>query len=164
MFTFIKEYQKENLKGDIPSGIVVFLVALPLCVGIAFASNTPILSGIIAGILGGIVVGMISKSNFSVSGPAAGLTLIVSNAVFELSSYQALFAAIVLAGIFQIIFGFLKAGIIGSFFPSSVIKGMLAAIGIILLLKQIPHAIGYDLDYEGDFNFSNGIIKTPSVN
>jgi carbonic anhydrase len=153
MLTFIKEYQKEHLKNDLPSGIVVFLVALPLCVGIAFASNTPILSGIIAGVFGGIVVGLISKSNFSVSGPAAGLTLLVSSAVYDLGNNQALYAAVVLAGIFQIFFGLVKAGIIGSFFPSSVIKGMLAAIGIILLLKQIPHAIGYDLDYEGDFNF-----------
>ncbi|MCU0430924.1 MAG: SulP family inorganic anion transporter [Cytophagaceae bacterium] len=147
------QISNDTLRNDLPSGLVVFLVALPLCVGIAFASGTPILSGIIAGIVGGIVVSLISNSAFSVSGPAAGLTLLVSNAVLGLNNLHALFAAVVLAGVFQVIFGFLRAGVIGSFFPSSVIKGMLAAIGIILLLKQIPHAIGYDLDYEGDFDF-----------
>lgn len=153
MLNLFKDFQKENLKHDIPSGIVVFLVALPLCIGIAFASGTPLISGIIAGIVGGIVVASLSNSNFSVSGPAAGLTVIIYDAVYQLPNYETLFAAVVLGGVFQLFFSAIRAGIIGSFFPSSVIKGMLAAIGIILLLKQVPHAVGYDLDYEGDFNF-----------
>ena len=144
---------RENLKNDIPSGIVVFLVALPLCLGIALASGAPLLSGVIAGIMGGIVVGSLSGSQLSVSGPAAGLTLIVLTAIENLQSFEAFLLAVVIAGILQIIFGFLKAGIIGHFFPSSVIKGMLAAIGVILILKQIPHALGDDRDYEGDDAF-----------
>ncbi|HSZ24384.1 MAG TPA: SulP family inorganic anion transporter [Cytophagaceae bacterium] len=153
---------KENLKSelnlkdlphDLSSGLVVFLVALPLCIGIAFASGAPILSGILAGIVGGVVVTLISNSPLSVSGPAAGLTVIVLTSIKELGSYEVFLLALLVAGIMQLAFGFLQAGVIGSFFPSSVIKGMLASIGIILILKQIPHALGYDLDYEGDFNF-----------
>lgn len=153
---------KENLKSeinlkdlphDLSSGLVVFLVALPLCIGIAFASGAPILSGILAGIVGGIVVGSFSNSPLSVSGPAAGLTVIVAASITELGSYETFLFALLIGGIIQVIFGFIKAGVIGSFFPNSVIKGMLASIGIILILKQIPHALGYDLDYEGDFDF-----------
>ncbi len=141
------------IKNDLPSGLVVFLVALPLCLGIALASGAPLFSGIIAGIIGGTVVAFTSGSALSVSGPAAGLTVIVLNAIHQLGSYDVFLLAVVLAGLIQIILGFLKAGIIGYYFPSSVIKGMLAAIGIILILKQIPHSFGYDKDNEGDFDF-----------
>jgi carbonic anhydrase len=143
----------KDLPYDLSSGLVVFLVALPLCIGIAFASDAPVFSGILAGIVGGIVVSLVSKSPLSVSGPAAGLTVVVLTSVNELGSYETFLLALLFAGVLQLAFGFMKAGIIGSFFPSSVIKGMLASIGIILLLKQIPHALGYDRDYEGDFNF-----------
>lgn len=142
-----------NLKYDIPAGLVVFLVALPLCLGIALASGAPLFAGIISGIVGGIVVGALSGSSLSVSGPAAGLTVIVLNAIDVLETYEVFLAAVVLAGIIQLALGFLKAGIIGHFFPVSVIKGMLAAIGLILILKQIPHAFGYDADPEGDQSF-----------
>lgn len=141
------------LKNDLPSGLVVFLVALPLCLGIALASGAPLFSGIIAGMIGGTVVAFTSGSSLSVSGPAAGLTVIVLNAIHTLGSYEIFLSAVVLAGLIQIALGFLKAGVIGYYFPSSVIKGMLAAIGIILILKQIPHALGYDKDNEGDFDF-----------
>lgn len=142
-----------NLKYDLPAGLVVFLVALPLCLGIALASGAPLFAGIIAGIAGGIVVGSLSGSSLSVSGPAAGLTVIVLNAIDVLDTYEVFLSAVVLAGVFQLILGYLKAGIIGHFFPVSVIKGMLAAIGLILILKQIPHAFGYDADPEGDQSF-----------
>jgi MFS superfamily sulfate permease-like transporter len=149
----IKGLTFEYLKNDLPSGLVVFFVALPLCLGIALASGAPLFSGIIAGIVGGMVVAFASGSSLSVSGPAAGLTVIVINAISTLGSYEVFLLAVAMAGILQIILGFLKAGIIGYYFPSNVIKGMLAAIGIILILKQIPHAIGYDVDNEGDFDF-----------
>lgn len=142
-----------NLKYDIPASIVVFLVALPLCLGIALASGAPMFSGIIAGIVGGIVIGSLSGSNLSVSGPAAGLTTIVAASISDLNSYEAFLCAVVLAGFLQMVLGLLKAGIIGNFFPASVIKGMLAAIGLILILKQIPHAVGFDADFEGDESF-----------
>jgi len=138
---------------DFPASVVVFLVALPLCLGIALASGAPLFSGLIAGIVGGVVVGALSGSSVSVSGPAAGLTTIVAAAILDLGSFQAFLLSVVLAGIIQIGLGFAKAGSIGHFFPSAVIKGMLAAIGLILILKQIPHAIGYDEDFEGDESF-----------
>jgi MFS superfamily sulfate permease-like transporter len=141
------------LNNDIPAGLVVFLVALPLCLGIALASGAPLFSGLIAGIAGGLVVAVLSGSQLAVSGPAAGLTVIVLDAIKGLGSFEAFLLAVVLAGGIQIILGYIKAGTIGNYFPSSVIKGMLAAIGIILILKQIPHAVGYDKDYEGDFAF-----------
>ncbi len=131
-----------NLGSDLPSGLVVFLVALPLCLGIALASGAPLFSGIIAGVIGGIVVGSLSGSHTAVSGPAAGLTVIVLNAIDELGSFELFLCAVVLAGVIQIALGVLKAGIIGYYFPSSVIKGMLAGIGIILIIKQIPYAFG----------------------
>jgi MFS superfamily sulfate permease-like transporter len=143
----------DHLKNDLPSGLVVFLVALPLCLGIALASGAPLFSGIIAGIVGGTVIAFASGSSLSVSGPAAGLTVIVHNAITELGQYEIFLVAVVFAGLLQIILGYLKAGIIGYYFPSNVIKGMLAAIGIILILKQIPHAVGYDVDNEGDEAF-----------
>lgn len=142
-----------HLKNDFPASIVVFFVALPLCLGIALASGAPLFSGIIAGVVGGVVVGMISNSSLGVSGPAAGLAVIVLSAIEELKVFEAFLVAVVLAGLFQIILGILKAGVIGYYFPSSVIKGMLAAIGVIIILKQIPHAFGYDKDYEGDLSF-----------
>ncbi|NBO19319.1 MAG: SulP family inorganic anion transporter [Proteobacteria bacterium] len=143
----------KNLRYDLPASVVVVLVALPLCLGVALASGAPLFSGLIAGIVGGIVIGSLSKSPLSVSGPAAGLTVIVYNAIQTLPSYEAFLAAVVMAGAMQLGLGFLRAGIIGDFFPASVIKGMLAAIGLILILKQLPHAVGYDADYEGDDSF-----------
>ena len=143
----------QNLSSDLPAALVVFLVALPLCLGIALGSGAPLFSGIIAGIVGGIVVGVVSGSQLSVSGPAAGLTVIVAAAIVGAPSYEAFLAAVVLAGIMQVILGKLKAGVVGDYIPSSVIKGMLAAIGLILIFKQLPHLIGYDADYEGDETF-----------
>ncbi|MDT0685302.1 SulP family inorganic anion transporter [Autumnicola psychrophila] len=134
----------KNLNKDLPASIVVFFVALPLCLGIALASGAPLFSGLIAGIVGGIVVGAMSGSSVGVSGPAAGLAAIVLAAIVSLGSYQDFLLAVVLAGAIQILFGVLKAGIIGYYFPSSVIKGMLTGIGIIIILKQIPHFFGYD--------------------
>ncbi len=143
----------KDLGSDIPAGIVVFFVAVPLCLGIALASGAPLFSGVIAGIVGGIVVGLLSGSQLGVSGPAAGLAVIVLSAINELGSFEVFLMAVVLTGVIQVILGLLQAGIIGYYFPSSVIKGMLAAIGIIIFLKQIPHAFGYDKDYEGDLDF-----------
>lgn len=142
-----------NLKYDLPASLVVFLVATPLCLGIAMASGAPLFAGIIAGIVGGIVVGLASGSPLGVSGPAAGLAVIVLNAIASLGSYQAFLLAVVLAGLFQIALGYMRAGIIGYYFPSSVIKGMLSGIGLIIVLKQIPHAFGYDRDPEGSMTF-----------
>jgi MFS superfamily sulfate permease-like transporter len=143
----------KNFKADIPASIVVFFVALPLCLGIALASGAPLFSGLISGIVGGIVVGAISGSQIGVSGPAAGLAAIVLTAIGALGGYQNFLLAVVLGGVIQLVFGFLKAGIIGYYFPSSVIKGMLTGIGIIIILKQIPHFFGYDANPEGDFAF-----------
>lgn len=143
----------KNLPYDLPASLVVFFVAVPLCLGISLASGAPLLGGLIAGAIGGIVAGALSGSPLSVSGPAAGLTSIVLASIQDLGTYQAFMAAVVLAGAFQLILGFIRAGVIGHFFPSSVIKGMLAGIGTILILKQIPHAFGNDTDYEGDESF-----------
>jgi len=142
-----------NLKSDFASGLVVFLVALPLCLGIALASGAPLFSGIIAGVIGGIVVGYLSKSHISVSGPAAGLTAIVLAAITDLGAFNIFLTAVLLAGIIQLTLGFLKAGSISNFFPNNVIEGMLAGIGVIIILKQIPHVFGLDKDYFGDLNF-----------
>ncbi|MDW8465204.1 MAG: SulP family inorganic anion transporter [Chloroherpetonaceae bacterium] len=133
----------ENLRYDFPAGIVVFLVAVPLCLGIALALNAPLFSGIIAGIVGGMVVSIFSGSELSVSGPAAGLTVIVASSIAKLGSFEAFLTAVVLAGMLQIVFGVLRAGIIGDYVPNSVIKGMLAAIGIIIIIKQFPYALGH---------------------
>ena len=141
------------IKNDLPASIVVFFVALPLCLGIALASGAPLFSGLIAGIIGGIIVGFLSGSKIGVSGPAAGLAAIVLTAIGTLGGYENFLVAVVLGGVIQLIFGFLKAGIIGYYFPSSVIKGMLTGIGIIIILKQIPHFFGYDADPEGDLAF-----------
>lgn len=142
-----------NVRHDLPASIVVFLVALPLCLGIALASGAPLFAGIITGIVGGVVVSWLSGSALAVSGPAAGLTVIVLEAIHGLGSWPAFLAAVVLAGLFQLLFGFIRAGLVAYYFPSTVIKGLLAAIGLILILKQIPHAIGFDEDYEGDTSF-----------
>ena len=142
-----------NFKFDLPSSLVVFLVALPLCLGIALASGAPLFSGLIAGIIGGLIVAPLSGSPLGVSGPAAGLAVIVYGAIEELGSYPTFLAAVVVAGIVQVLLGVLKAGVIGYYFPSSVIKGMLSGIGIIIFLKQIPHAVGYDADPAGDLSF-----------
>lgn len=144
---------QKNLLADIKAGVVVFLVALPLCLGIAMACKVPLFSGIIAGVIGGILVTIFSGSKYSVSGPAAGLTAIVLASISQLGSYPAFLAAVVFAGVFQLILGVLKAGSIGNYIPNAVIKGMLAGIGIILIIKQIPHLFGYDKDPEGDEQF-----------
>ncbi len=144
----------QNLKNDIPASIIVFLVAVPLCLGIALASGAPLFSGIIAGIVGGIVCGALSGSQLGVSGPAAGLAVIVLTAIQDLGAFETFLLAVVFAGVFQFILGVLKAGIIGYYFPDSVIKGMLAGIGVIIFLKQIPHAFGYDKTFEGSLAFT----------
>lgn len=143
----------KNFKKDLPASIVVLFVAIPLCLGIALASGAPLLSGIIAGVVGGILVGSLSKSSLGVSGPAAGLAVIVLNSISTLGGFEIFLLSVVIAGAIQIILGFLKAGVIGYYFPSSVIKGMLTGIGIIIILKQIPRAFGYDADFEGDLSF-----------
>lgn len=147
-----------NLSKDIPASIVVFLVALPLCLGVALASGAPLMSGIISGIIGGVVVGILSKSPTSVSGPAAGLAAVVLAAINDLGSFELFLLAVVIAGVFQLIIGIAKLGFIANYIPSSVIKGLLAAIGIILILKQIPHALGVHKTVLESFSFneSNG--------
>lgn len=148
-----RESYLKSFTSDFPSGIVVFLVALPLCLGIAMASNAPLFSGLIAGIVGGIVIGTLSGSQLSVSGPAAGLTAIVSAAILKLPSFEMFLVAVVICGFLQMVLGFIKAGVIGDYVPNSVIKGMLAAIGLILILKQFPHLVGYNSSYAGDESF-----------
>ena len=144
-----------TLKYDLPASIIVFLVAVPLCLGIALASGASLFSGIIAGIVGGIVVGSLSGSQLGVSGPAAGLAVIVLNAINDLGAFETFLMAVVIGGVFQVLLGFARAGIIAYFFPNSVINGMLAGIGVIIFLKQIPHAFGYDKDYVGNMSFNN---------
>ncbi len=143
-----------NLKSDFASGLVVFLVALPLCLGIALASGAPLFSGIISGVIGGIVVGYLSKSHISVSGPAAGLTAIVLTAITDLGAFDVFLTAVFIAGLIQLALGYIKAGGISNYIPTNVIEGMLAGIGIIIILKQLPHALGYDNDFEGNLAFS----------
>ncbi|MFT5443601.1 MAG: MFS superfamily sulfate permease-like transporter [Myxococcota bacterium] len=142
-----------TLRDDIPAGIVVFFVAVPLCLGIALASGAPLFSGLIAGIVGGVIVGALSGSALGVSGPAAGLAVIVFTAIETLGSFEAFLVAVVLAGVIQFGFGLARAGVLAYFFPSAVIKGMLAGIGLLIILKQIPHAIGWDADTEGNLAF-----------
>ncbi|MBD2755113.1 SulP family inorganic anion transporter [Spirosoma validum] len=149
----LTNYKTRYLSQDLPAGLSVFLVALPLCLGIALASGAPLFSGLVAGMIGGIVVGLLSGSEVSVSGPAAGLAVIVADSIAKIGSYEAFLVAVVLAGVIQFILGLIKAGRFSSFFPDSVIKGMLVAIGIVIILKQIPHALGRDNDYEGEFEF-----------
>jgi len=142
-----------KLKQDLPASLVVFLIVLPLCLGIALASGAPILSGIFAGIIGGIVVGSLSQSHISVSGPAASLAALVLSSIARLGSFETFLLALVLAGAMQLLAGLLKSGFVANYIPSTVINGLLSAIGIILILKQIPHAVGFDRDAEGDFSF-----------
>jgi carbonic anhydrase len=142
-----------SLPRDLVAGVVVFLVALPLCLGIALASNAPLMSGLIAGILGGLVVGVLSGSHASVAGPAAGLTAVVAAQIAALGSFETFLLAVFLAGLIQIALGLARAGFIAAFFPSSVIKGLLAAIGVIIILKQLPHVFGIDTDPEGEMSF-----------
>lgn len=149
----LKKMNLKYLKSDFPASIVVFFVALPLCLGIALASGAPLLSGLIAGVIGGIVVGALSGSNLGVSGPAAGLAAIVAASITELGSFEVFLVAVVLSGIIQILFGILRLGVIGYFFPNSVILGMLSGIGIIIILKQIPHLFGYDSEPMGADEF-----------
>ncbi len=143
----------QTIGHDLTAGLVVFLVALPLCLGIALASNAPLLSGLLAGIVGGLVVGVLSGSHSSVSGPAAGLTAVVAAQIATLGSFESFLLAVMVAGLVQIILGVVRAGFLAAFFPSSVIKGLLAAIGVILILKQIPHVVGHDPDPEGEMSF-----------
>ncbi len=142
-----------TLPRDLTAGLVVFLVALPLCLGIALASNAPLLSGVLAGIVGGLVVGVLSGSHTSVAGPAAGLTAVVIAQIAALGSFPTFLLAVVLAGVIQIALGVARAGFIAAFVPSGVIKGLLAAIGVILILKQLPHVVGHDPDPEGEMSF-----------
>src|SRR3954471_8680665 len=142
-----------NLTRDLAAGSVVFLVALPLCLGVALASDAPLFSGVLAGIVGGILVGLLSGSHASVSGPAAGLTAIVAAQIASLGSFEAFLMAVVIAGLLQVALGVARAGFLAAFFPSSVIKGLLAAIGVILILKQIPHVLGHDPDPVGEMSF-----------
>jgi MFS superfamily sulfate permease-like transporter len=157
-----------QIKSDLPAGLVVFLVAVPLCLGIAAVSGVPAFSGLIAGIIGGIIVGSLSGSSLGVSGPAAGLAVIVADSIdefkislgstaestdFFVEAFQMFLLAVVIAGVIQVILGYINGGIIGYYFPSSVIKGMLAGIGLTIFLKEVPHLVGYDSDAEGDFSF-----------
>lgn len=152
-FKLVQTYRIDLLRSDLPAGLSVFLVALPLCLGIALASGAPLFSGLVAGMIGGIIIGTLSGSEVSVSGPAAGLAVIVADSITSLGSYEAFLVAVVLAGVIQLFIGLIKAGRFSSFFPDSVIKGMLVAIGLVIILKQIPHALGRDNDYEGEFEF-----------
>lgn len=145
---------KRDLKYDLPASIVVFLVALPLCLGIALASGAPLFAGLLTGIIGGIVVASISGSQLSVSGPAAGLTVIVLGAIQQLGAYETFLLAVFIAGIMQFVLGVIRAGMIGNYFPSSVIIGMLAAIGITIILKQLTYAVGYDGSFFGEESFA----------
>jgi MFS superfamily sulfate permease-like transporter len=144
---------KDSWRYDLPASIVVVLVALPLCLGIALASGAPLSAGLLAGVIGGIVVGLLSDSQLMVSGPAAGLTAIVLAGVTALGSFPAFLTATIIGGLLQIVLSIIRAGVIGYYFPSAVIRGMLAGIGVILILKQLPHAVGYDADFEGDESF-----------
>lgn len=144
----------QSMRQDFPASVVVFFVALPLCLGIALASGAPLFSGLIAGVVGGVVVGAISRSAIGVSGPAAGLTVIVLGAIEMLGSFEAFLVAVVLAGLMQIALGIARAGVLGYFFPSAVINGMLTGIGLIIILKQIPHALGYDSNATGGIAFT----------
>ncbi len=148
-----KLFTAETFPRDLAAGFSVFLVALPLCLGIALASDAPPLSGLIAGIVGGVVVGIASRSHTSVSGPAAGLTTVVAAQIAALGSYEAFLAALVVAGLLQIVAGACRLGFLAEFVPNNVVKGLLAAIGLILILKQIPHVLGHDTDPEGDMSF-----------
>ena len=157
----------QNLKADFPASVVVFFVAIPLCLGIALASGAPLFSGLIAGIIGGIVVGIISGSQIGVSGPAAGLAAIVLTAIGSLGGFENFLVAVVLGGVIQLVFGIARAGVIGYYFPSSVIKGMLTGIGLIIIIKQVPYFFGYSADTPGSFidqiNYGSTLIACISM-
>ncbi len=161
--TSVSSFSASSLLRDMTASVVVFLVALPLCLGIALASGAPLFSGLLAGIIGGIVVGIVSGSHTSVSGPAAGLTAIVAAQIGILGSFEAFLMSVFVAGLLQIGLGIARAGALSAFFPSSVIKGLLAAIGVILILKQIPHLLGHDTDPEGEMSFSQPDNGTRSL-
>ncbi|MFV1979350.1 MAG: SulP family inorganic anion transporter, partial [Myxococcota bacterium] len=143
----------QNFRYDLPASVVVVFVAIPLCLGIALASGAPLFSGLIAGIVGGVVVGSLSGSKLGVSGPAAGLAVIVLEAINHLGSFEIFLFAVLIAGVLQIAMGLARAGEVAYFFPSSVVKGMLSGIGLLIIFKQIPHAFGWDTDPVGDFGF-----------
>jgi MFS superfamily sulfate permease-like transporter len=147
------DFYKKHFKTDLSSGLVVFLIALPLCLGISLASGAPLFAGIISGVIGGIVVGFVSNSGVNVSGPAASTALVVLTAISTFGSYQAVLLSVIFAGVVQVVMGFVRAGTIAYFFPSSMIKGILASIGLILILKQIPHSLGSDKVFEGIESF-----------
>ena len=151
---------RDSWRSDLPASVSVFLLALPLCLGIALASGAPLSAGIVSGVIGGIVVGTLSNSSLMVSGPAAGLTVIVLGGITTLGSFDQFLSAVMIGGAVQIVLSLLRAGIVGYYFPSAVIKGMLAGIGIILVLKQIPHAMGLDADFEGDESFVQSNAET----
>lgn len=155
------DYYVRHLKHDIPAGVVVFLVAVPLCLGIALASGAPPFTGVVSGIVAGLVVSLVSGSQLSVSGPAAGLTVIVATAIEKLGGLEPFLMTVALAGLMQLAMGYLRAGVIGAYFPATVIKGMLAAIGLILIMKQLPHAVGYDADAEADLSFLETDSQSP---
>ena len=163
-------YKLMWLRHDLPAGLSVFLVALPLCLGIALASGAPLYAGLVSGIVGGVVVSLISGSQLAVSGPAAGLTTLVSASIISLGDYRIFLLTVIIAGAFQVLLGLLKLGAIANYFPSSVIKGMLAAIGIILISKQVPLAIGYDQPdfwtsgFTQLFSSQNFFIPFPLIN
>jgi MFS superfamily sulfate permease-like transporter len=148
-----------HIKEDLSASIVVFLVALPLCLGIALASDAPLFSGIISGIIGGVIVGFVSKSPLSVSGPAAGLAAIVAVQIQDIGSFQGFLLAVIIAGVFQVLLGVLRLGVIANFFPSATIKGMLVSIGLLLIIKQLPHAMGYDVEVFVSEEFINMITR-----
>lgn len=155
---------QKTLPRDLTAGLVVSLVALPLCLGVALASNAPLFSGLLAGIIGGIVVGILSGLHTSVSGPAPGLTAIVAAQLATLGSFEAFLLAVMIAGIIQIVLGLIRAGSLSAFFPSSVVQGLLAAIGVILILKQIPHLLGHDTTPTVRCHSFNQTMKTHSQN
>lgn len=152
-FRSLAHYRAAYLPDDLTAGLSVFFVSLPLCLGVALASGAPLFAGLVAGIVGGMVVGLLSGSEVSISGPAAGLAIIVVEAIRASGSYRAFLVAVILAGVFQLILSLVKAERLSGFFPNSVIRGMLVGIGLVILLKQIPHALGRDNDYEGDYEF-----------
>lgn len=153
-FRTLQQYKTAYLSNDLTAGLWIFLAGLPLCLGIALASGAPLFAGLVAGIIGGIVVGTLSGSEVSVSGPAAGLAVIVVESITKIGTYDAFLVAVILAGLIQLGMGLVKAGRLSSYFPNSVIRGMLVGIGIVIILKQIPHALGRDNNYEGEFEFS----------
>lgn len=149
----LARYSPATFRSDLPAGLSVFLVALPLCLGIALASGAPLFSGLVAGMIGGLVIGFLSGSEVSVSGPAAGLAVIVADSINNLGAFEVFLTAVVIAGMIQFVLGLLKAGKFSGYFPDSVIRGLLVAIGLVIILKQIPHALGRDNDFEGEFEF-----------